>query len=712
VDVDPAPSSPTEARALAPPRPVSPGDATQTAGPAEKPEVEAPKIPAGERIGRYVVRRELGRGGVGVVLEAYDPALDRPVALKLLIAGRDATDAQLRRFLREARAASSLRHPNIIPVHDLGEVDGRAYFAMEKIEGRSLGDILKAEGPMPPRRAFEVARDVARALEHAHAHGIVHRDVKPENILVDARGHAYLSDFGLARDLDLDARLTATGVFIGTPAYAPPEQIAGHEIDGRADIYSLGATIFEALTGRPPFEGASFALLASRVMHEMPPAIRARVPTVARDAETICLVCLEKEPARRYATAGLLAADLERFLRGEDVRARTAGAVERAWRRARRHRFLVVTGGLAAMGLLGVVVYAAELRVELRGIKEEERRLQERERSVFDAHIRSEARVRVDEERRRVLSELVGETSTEARLALLAKALEIDPDYWEGRCDRARLLLQLAAERRRASDPGGALVAARAARAEVASALAHAPTSPRAPLLLVDAEACRRFLGDKAAALAGYRLLAAGAEDGSALAAYARGRVAQAAGDRAAALAAAATASERAPSFAPARSLAAELALEAGDPNAAIAALDEAGRQGGAWDDPERFVLRGIALEALGEEQRAVEDLDHALELDPCEPRARCERGRIRLMRGEGGLALSDLDRAVLFAPDELLPVVLRAMARSRQGLDRGADADLETASRLGLIVTPEIRAFLLGRPGVVPADDEAAPPR
>ncbi|MEZ0230835.1 MAG: serine/threonine-protein kinase, partial [Planctomycetota bacterium] len=151
-------------------------EVTQTAHGTQEPQPKGDglRYPTGSSVGRYVIRRELGRGGVGVVLEAYDPQLDRVVALKLLIAGRDASDDQLRRFMREARSASSLRHANIVPVHDLGEVDGRAYFAMDRIEGRSLGEILEKEGKLPPRRAFEIALDVARGLEHAHANGIVH----------------------------------------------------------------------------------------------------------------------------------------------------------------------------------------------------------------------------------------------------------------------------------------------------------------------------------------------------------------------------------------------------------------------------------------------------------------------------------------------------------------------------------------------------------
>jgi serine/threonine-protein kinase len=277
---------------VAPPPPEEPASrhtATRTRDPEAKLDAVPSSVAPGTIVGRYVIRKELGRGACGVVLDAYDQALSRPVALKLLIAGRDASDAQLRRFLREARAASSLRHDHIVTVHDLGEDAGRLYLAMDRIEGRTLGEIVQKDGPLAPRRAFEIALDIARALEHAHAHGIVHRDVKPDNILVDGSGRAFLTDFGLARDLGEDARLTATGQVVGTPAFASPEQLAGQAVDARSDVYSLGATLFEAITGKPPFDGSTYALLSWKVMYEPAVSPRSLRAEVARDVDSVAL---------------------------------------------------------------------------------------------------------------------------------------------------------------------------------------------------------------------------------------------------------------------------------------------------------------------------------------------------------------------------------------------------------------------------------------
>jgi tetratricopeptide (TPR) repeat protein len=545
---------------------------------------------------------------VGVVLEAYDPQLDRVIALKLLIAGRDARDDQLRRFLREARAASSLRHPNIVPVHDLGEVEGRAYFAMDRIEGRSLGELIEREGPLPPRRALEIGLDVARALDHAHARGIVHRDVKPENVLIDGSGRAFLTDFGLARDLVLDARLTATGDFVGTPAYASPEHLCGKATDARSDIYSLGATLFEAVTKTTPFDGDHFPSMAYKILNEPPPPPRSVVPNVARDVESVILACLEKEPERRYASSALLAADIERFLRGEGVRARPSGILHRAVTRARRHLLLVAGGALGIVGAVVAGLSVADLKVENRRIQEQERELDATARRIQEAHRLAEDRI-VREDTRRAALALLPLDDTREALAAVASALALDPEYAEGHVERAVLYRRLAAERRRAGDVEGARVAATDARAAIGSALAQGLPRPR--LLQLDAEICRRDLRDPALARVALEKLALA--DAPGLSAYARARLAADEGHVEEALRLVGEARTALPSLVSAVYLEAELVMGK-EPARALSLLDAA-----PLDDAERFTLRARALDALGRD--GSRDRERARELDPTEPR-------------------------------------------------------------------------------------------
>jgi predicted Ser/Thr protein kinase/tetratricopeptide (TPR) repeat protein len=600
------------------------GSATSSSPEARVSEPSAKPLVPGTVVGRYVVRSELGRGAVGVVLDAYDPTLSRSVALKLLIAGRDASDAQLRRFLREARAASILRHEHIVAVHDLGEDSGRAYFAMDRIEGRSLGNLL-TEGPLAPRRACELALEIARALEHAHGHGIVHRDVKPHNIIIDAQGKSYLTDFGLARDLGEDARLTATGQIVGTPAYAAPEQLAGQPTDERSDIYSLGATLHEAITGSPPFDAGSYPLLSWKVIYEPAPSLRAKRPEVAADVEAVVLTCLEKDPARRYRSAGELAQDLERFLRGEGVRARPRARLRRLAAPLRRHWPIALGAGAGVLGLVLTLGYAAVVRGELRRAQELESNLEAESRRLASVRQSDAARIEKEDGRRHILADLAQVSRTEARIRVLERALALDPGYWEGRCEEASLLRRLARERARAGDAKGAREVARDAIALVHSTLAALPQAPSAPLLLLEAEVARRELRDPAAAGRAYASLAAEPDRG--LRAYARARLELARGDAAAAAAPCAEAIGLSPELVPARFLEAELALERKDAAAALAALERAQLLPDAALDAEGFVLRGRAFAARGDPERARADFARALELDPAEPDARRELG-------------------------------------------------------------------------------------
>jgi serine/threonine-protein kinase len=312
-----------------------------------------PEIPG------YEVEAVLGQGGVGVVYRARQRALPRFVAVKMLLAGPFAGPQELGRFRRETAALASLRHPNIVQVYDAGDVEGRPYFTMELIEGGSLTQKMAAR-PQPPRQAAELLTTLAEAVQAAHQAGIVHRDLKPANVLLSADGTPKISDFGLARRLEGDADLTQTGVPMGTPSYMAPEQAQAQtrEVGPAVDIYALGAMLYELLTGRPPFCGANPLETLQQVIHQepVPPArLNGKVP---RDLDTICLKCLQKNPAHRYATAADLAADLGRFLRHEPIQARPISPVGRCVRWVRRRPaaaamaatlvLVLLAGGVAA----------------------------------------------------------------------------------------------------------------------------------------------------------------------------------------------------------------------------------------------------------------------------------------------------------------------------------------------------------------------------
>ncbi len=306
--------------------------------------------PAEVHVPGYEILAELGRGAMGVVYRAREEALDRPVALKMILAGGHASPADRARFRREAEAAAALRHSNIVQVYAVGEVSGLPFCAQEFIPGGTLADHAAGK-PLPPRRAAELVAAVARAVQHAHENGIVHRDLKPANVLLDADGTPKVADFGLAKKLGSGTGPTATGAVLGTPAYMAPEQAEGQAVGPPADVYALGAILYELLTGRPPFQAATPLDTILQVVSTEPPPPRAVNPAVPRDLETVALQCLRKEPGRRYATAAELADDLGRWRAGEPIAARPPGRGERLVRGAKRHRAWLIAGGASALAV-------------------------------------------------------------------------------------------------------------------------------------------------------------------------------------------------------------------------------------------------------------------------------------------------------------------------------------------------------------------------
>ncbi len=276
--------------------------------------------------GDYELVEEIGRGGQGVVYRARQKSLNRTVALKVIGLGHWATEAHLKRFRREAEAAASLEHPGIVPIHEVGERDGACYFSMGFVEGGQLDAVAKRE-PMPIRRAAELIAKVARTVHYAHEHGILHRDIKPGNILLDAKGEPHLTDFGLARLVESESNVTHTLDVLGTPSYMAPEQAVGNNaaVSSETDVYGLGAVLYQLLTDHPPFAGGTTYETIKLLLDTEPRHPRQLNPKIDRDLATICLKCLEKDPTRRYSSALALAEDLERWLKHEPVRARRTG---------------------------------------------------------------------------------------------------------------------------------------------------------------------------------------------------------------------------------------------------------------------------------------------------------------------------------------------------------------------------------------------------
>lgn len=335
------------------------GDATVLTASPPAPGGSAPAAPAlaasVRYFGNYELLEEIARGGMGVVYRARQASLNRTVALKMILAGQFASPADVQRFRTEAEAAANLQHPNIVAIHEVGEHEGRHYFSMDYVEGKNLGALLKEQGPLPATRAAELAKTLAEAVHYAHQRGTLHRDLKPQNILMDPEGRPRITDFGLAKRLHAADTLTATGAVMGSPSYMSPEQAQGRNdlVGPASDVYSLGAVLYEILTGRPPFLGDSPMATMNKVMNEEPPRLRSSRSTTPTDLETICLKCLEKDPSRRYPTARALAEDLARFLAGDPVQARPASALRRAVAWSRRHRG--VTTAVTAAVLLALV---------------------------------------------------------------------------------------------------------------------------------------------------------------------------------------------------------------------------------------------------------------------------------------------------------------------------------------------------------------------
>ena len=359
-------------------------------GGATVPPVTAGRIPGQPWVEGYVIEGELGRGGMGVVYKARQPKLRRTVAIKMIRAAGLASEEHVARFYAEARAVAALQHVNIVQIHDIGESETLPYFSLEFVPGSSLDKKL-AKQPQPPEDSAAMIETLARAMHYAHLHGIVHRDLKPANILLTEEGVPKITDFGLAKDTGEDSGMSRDGQAMGTPSYMPPEQARGDLalLGPRADVYALGAILYEMLVGRPPFLGANAYDTLLQVLKKDPIAPSQLVPRLPKDVETICLKCLEKDPAKRYASAQDLADDCHRYVLGEPILSRPISAPERTWRWCKRNprmaALIAAVAGLLVTVAVGSSVAAMVILAE-RDEKEIQRKAAVKAQGLAEAH--------------------------------------------------------------------------------------------------------------------------------------------------------------------------------------------------------------------------------------------------------------------------------------------------------------------------------------
>ncbi|MFH1228080.1 MAG: tetratricopeptide repeat protein [Planctomycetota bacterium] len=427
--------------------------------------------------GKYAIEKKLGQGGMGAVYLALDPALNRRVALKV-ITSKDAYI--LERFQREAAAVAKLKHPNIVQVYEAGVINKQHYFTMDYIEGTSLDAIIKSKNKASLQNITKIILQTAAALHYAHQQNIVHRDIKPANIMIDKTGKVHIADFGLAKQLTgLDRSLTMSGTALGTPDYMPPEQAMGKkdEIDSRSDIFSLGATLYHCITGQVPFPGKEIYEVLSKVINDDPPAPSTIVRIIAKDLETICLKCLNKDKTRRYQTADALAQDLKRYLEGAQITAKRTSSITKIYLKLMKNKFasLSIIGAVVILAavIIGLMTSSAGKKKEIESyrvkaesafenknydesktwcdkvlalasqdekiqdllkkseeiIKAQEAKKQQEDKQVKEAVVKAQRTVDLRAEAKKILERANGAPTPDQKIKLAQDALEVDPTF-------------------------------------------------------------------------------------------------------------------------------------------------------------------------------------------------------------------------------------------------------------------------------------------
>jgi tetratricopeptide (TPR) repeat protein len=671
------------------------GGGSRPSSPSAPPEAADPH--ASQCFGKFVRVAKLGAGGMGEVWKAWDRELGRWVALKFLKGG---DDEEIARFMREAQTAGRLTHPHIASVFEVGFAQERHFIAMQFVDGQTLKTFPRDDR----RRLVRLLRDAALAVQYAHDQGIVHRDLKPENLMVTVRGtggtrrfdkgapvedcHVYVMDFGLARAVEGEKSISVSGSVVGTPAYMPPEQARGQKVDGRADVYSLGATLYELVTDRPPFKGASVYEVMAKVEREEPKRPRTIDARIDVDLETVVLKCLEKDPARRYATAGALAEDLDRWIAGEPIAARPISGVERLVRRIRRNKLLWATGAALGVAVVagggGLALQRREASIVL-AKKDEDRRASEGRLNRLST-LWMEVILRKQELRALRVPAAQAQDALAGAVGALGTFIRENPGLPQGYYLRARGRLYLEDREGALQDadktlelaPGFSLALRLRGmiRTEMAIDLITGP-----PETYLERERERKELSEKAAKdfkeagawreedLRLWGLAPTGEDESMRVVAEAMRRE-FALGDHAGAMAylEAALRGRRQEEYA------ALLGSLGGDMKRFDEAVEWA--PGYAW----ALFGRGTLKSKKGDKAGAVADFDRAIAIQKDSWQAYLNRGNAKRMQGDLAGAIADYDRAIGLRKDFALGYCNRGAAKQAAGDLSGAIADLDRA--------------------------------
>jgi tetratricopeptide (TPR) repeat protein len=624
------------------------------------------------QFGKYVRTERLGSGGMGEVWKALDTELNRWVALKFL---KDEDPSVVARFQREAKTAAALSHSNIAAIYEVGEIDGRHFIAMQHIQGRTMAKFAKKDR----RLIVRLFRDAARAVDHAHRHGIIHRDLKPENLMVEEREEGWavvVLDFGLARPIEGGEKLSQSGEVYGTAPYMSPEQARGEHLDERADVYALGATMYDVLTGKPPFEAGNLLEVIRKVGNDEPVRPRKLNPRIHRDLETVVLKCLEKDRERRYANARELADDLERFLNSDPIVARPPSTLYRLRMRLSKRKAVVAT---AAAGLVGMIIVAALI---LTGHEKVVDARAEAGTHVDLARLKIDQldqMMRVDEDRTVQIERLASGAREELDLAL-----RICPEHEEACFEMGRMfaLTQRTGKAlefftraiKLAPRQAKAYLGRAALNLEIYENLRHFGREGR---VVNESEKSRKVLGQLIEDLKKVRALSSEVP----LLKYAEGMVLFAKGGYAEAAARFGEYVELAPADAEGWLWRGHAQGHAKACEEAIQSLTRALKLRPRL--PGAYVLRGIAHYDLNRFDDAIADYTRAIELDPKDSVAHLNRGNAKHMKGLHDEAIADMSKAIDLNPKYAGAYINRGNAKGAKGLHDECLADLSKAIEL-----------------------------